>query len=244
MKTWSAFWGELWAADDCRVLGLDSCSGERRDSDQLLLGPGATTWGFVQQGQLDLEAATARWQVGALQWFCMPLPCRLSLAADSRAVLVRRYGYRGLQSMGGPVESAGRLRYIDGCSDTLLCPPPRQGDPCLNLLHFPAQVRQTMHTHPSLRAGMVARGDGIAISPTGETPLSAGMVFVIPADTPHRFVTDGSPMDVIAWHPDSDWGPRDECHPMLNRTWVDHRPIDNTGSQHVPRALISGVEDP
>jgi hypothetical protein len=27
-------------------------------------------------------------------------------------------------------------------------------------------------------------------------------------------------MDVIAFHPDSDWGPTDEKHPMLNRTYL------------------------
>ena len=28
-------------------------------------------------------------------------------------------------------------------------------------------------------------------------------------------------MDVIAYHPDSDFGPQDEDHPMINRTIVD-----------------------
>jgi hypothetical protein len=28
-------------------------------------------------------------------------------------------------------------------------------------------------------------------------------------------------MDVIAWHPDSDFGPEDDDHPMVNRTIVD-----------------------
>lgn len=28
-------------------------------------------------------------------------------------------------------------------------------------------------------------------------------------------------MDVIAYHPDSDFGPQDEDHPMVNRTIVD-----------------------
>ena len=27
-------------------------------------------------------------------------------------------------------------------------------------------------------------------------------------------------MDVVAFHPDSDWGPTDAAHPMLNRTYV------------------------
>jgi hypothetical protein len=34
----------------------------------------------------------------------------------------------------------------------------------------------------------------------------------------HSFATQGAALDVIAWHPDSDFGPRDEDHPMVNRT--------------------------
>jgi hypothetical protein len=31
-------------------------------------------------------------------------------------------------------------------------------------------------------------------------------------------------MDVIAFHPDSDWGPTDGIHPMLNRTFIGNQP--------------------
>jgi len=43
----------------------------------------------------------------------------------------------------------------------------------------------------------------------------------LPEDTPHSFFTYEETMDVIAWHPDSDTGPSDEDHPMVNRTIVD-----------------------
>lgn len=62
--------------------------------------------------------------------------------------------------VGGPIEDRGRLRYIDGCTDTLLIPPWRRGEACLNLLHLPPGIEQTMHTHPSDRAGMTVRGAG------------------------------------------------------------------------------------
>ncbi|MSQ82944.1 MAG: hypothetical protein EXR77_08510 [Myxococcales bacterium] len=29
---------------------------------------------------------------------------------------------------------------------------------------------------------------------------------------------DGETLDVLAWHPDSDFGPTDQTHPMVNRT--------------------------
>ncbi len=34
----------------------------------------------------------------------------------------------------------------------------------------------------------------------------------------HRFKTGPEPMTIVALHPDSDWGPTDEAHPMINRT--------------------------
>jgi hypothetical protein len=46
-------------------------------------------------------------------------------------------------ALGGPCEAFGRLRYIDGCSDSLLVGPAVRGDPCLNHLHFPPGVSQT-----------------------------------------------------------------------------------------------------
>ena len=34
----------------------------------------------------------------------------------------------------------------------------------------------------------------------------------------HSFATDTSALDVFAWRPDSDFGPTDAVHPMINRT--------------------------
>lgn len=181
------------------------------------------------------------------------------------------------------------MRYVDGCSDTLLLAPPKLSDPCLNLLHFPAHISQTAHTHPSLRCGLIAGGAGYCQHPGGQLQLKPGMVWAIPAETVHSFHTKvqeslpestrcfvfsvrvavifpfrqttqpfefcpfGCPslsrltnkhikhisswqgplsspkeLNVIAYHPDTDWGPQDEDHPMLNRTWVDGRKIDNS----------------
>jgi hypothetical protein len=61
-------------------------------------------------------------------------------------------------SLGGPIEWFGRLKYIDGCTDSLLISPWRLGAACLNLLHIPPGVQQTMHTHPSDRIGVVVTG--------------------------------------------------------------------------------------
>ena len=37
----------------------------------------------------------------------------------------------------------------------------------------------------------------------------------------HSFFTRGEALDVLAWHPDSDFGPTHDHHPMVNRTMVD-----------------------
>ena len=141
--------------------------------------------------------------------------------------------------MGGPIEAMGRLRYIDGCSDTLLCAPPLLGDPCLNLLHFPKNIEQTEHTHPSTRAGIVADGSGCCATPDGEYPLRPGCLFYIPSDGLHRFFThETTTLNVIAYHPDSDWGPTHENHPTLNRTWVHGLKVENTTPEHQHTTFI------
>lgn len=120
----------------------------------------------------------------------------------------------------GAIERVGRLRYIDGCRDSLLVPPWRRGEACLNHLHIPTNVEQTMHTHPSDRIGVVVRGHGQCVTPEGITDLVRGMIWRIPADSLHRFRTEGETLDIIAWHPDSDTGSSDDDHPMLNRSLV------------------------
>lgn len=154
----------------------------------------------------------------------------------SSVLIIERIGYHGVFMIGGAIEEKGRLKYIDGCTDSLLIPPVKLGDPCFNHLHFPAGINQTMHTHPSMRVGLVARGHGECITPFGNIPLFPGQIFIIHQETganasghdgkeypvgSHCFRTFDGTMDVIAYHPDSDFGPKDEDHPMINRTIVD-----------------------
>lgn len=122
--------------------------------------------------------------------------------------------------MGGPVEQQGRLRYIDGCTDSLLIGPTVLGDPCLNHLHIPAGTAQTRHTHPSIRVGIIARGSGRCVTPEREHSLSPGLLFIIEANCPHSFHTDDSSLDVVVYHPDSDHGPTHHDHPMINKTII------------------------
>ena len=153
-----------------------------------------------------------------------------------KGIVIARLGEKCVNVFGGPIEEEGRLKYIDGCTDSLLIPPVLLGYSCLNHLHFPTGIDQTMHTHPSMRVGMVAKGSGNCVTPFGNADLYTGQVFIIHEETgirekgqdgdmylsgSHCFQTFEKTMDVIAFHPDSDWGPEHEEHPMINRTIVD-----------------------
>jgi glyoxylate utilization-related uncharacterized protein len=124
----------------------------------------------------------------------------------------------------GKVELDGRLRYIDGCMDTILSQPIKKGNPCLNALFMPKGVNQTMHTHPSTRSGFIILGGAKCVTPDSQYDLSTGQIFYLPKDTEHKFRSDldtDVTMRLVAYHPDSDFGPTDEDHPMLNRTIVE-----------------------
>lgn len=161
---------------------------------------------------------------------------KLITFSETQALVIHHRDPQAMFMLGGPIELRGRLRYIDGCSDSLLIPPIRQGDPCLNHLHFPPGVTQTMHTHPSLRVGLVTRGHGECVTPFGNVPLLPGHFFLIFPENgtdavgldgrmhkvgAHSFRTGQSSMDIVAVHPDSVFGPTDDSHQMLNATIID-----------------------
>ncbi len=142
------------------------------------------------------------------------------LRGSGTGLVVTRLGVFGMFQLGGPIEARGRLNYIDGCSDSILLGPPRLGDPCLNHLHIPRATRQAQHHHPSLRVGVIARGSGRCVTPRGEHRLEPGLGFVIASDALHSFFTDDESLDVVVYHPESDTGPTDDDHPMINRTII------------------------
>lgn len=192
------------------------------DGRRLALDSGATHFGYVLDGECELECAAGRFRAGPGMYFSVPGPA--TVGGAGRGLVVASHGSRGVFLLGGPIETTGRLRYIDGCTDSLLVPPLVLGDPCLNALYFPPGVDQTEHTHPSLRAGIVSSGRGECVLAGGAVALEPGLAFVIRAGCAHRFRTTGTPMVVIAFHPDSDFGPTHEAHPMINRTIVDGVP--------------------
>lgn len=183
---------------------------------------------FEEEGSTFFGIATRRSYIETSMGHMVLEPGMYFSASDyvyitgGHGILIERVGFKGMPMVGGPVEPSGRLKYIDGCTDSLLVPPVKMGDPCLNALYFPADIDQTEHTHPSIRVGIVLSGKGECIADDTVYPLVPETIFVIHEEGLHKFRTLGTDgMVVIAYHPDSDFGPVDEEHPMINRTIVD-----------------------
>jgi hypothetical protein len=211
--------------DESPVLELD---GERPTelfafsgaSVELLAGD--THYIYCFAGECALHTARLRFPLVAGMYAALPGAGLLS--GTGRALVVSRRGYLGLFQLGGPIEAQGRLRYIDGCTDSVLLGPVVLGDPCLNHLHIPSHTRQTRHTHPSIRVGIIVRGRGRCVTPEADHELVPGTVFVIEKEELHAFHTEEQPLDVVVYHPDSDTGPTDADHPMKNRTIIARSP--------------------
>lgn len=188
-------------------------------SSALDLPEGATHFGYVHSGDATLVHGGDTYTLRTGMYFSCPGACQIT--GQGNGFVATRYHDLGFFQIGGPVETLGRLRYIDGCSDSLLLSPVMRGDPCLNLLYLPPDTCQTCHTHPSCRLGMIISGSGVCRTPDGDTRLTPGLVFEIAPGAIHSFHTTDSPLRVIAWHPDSDCGPAHQDHPMINRTIID-----------------------
>lgn len=183
----------------------------------------STLYGYVISGEVHFPNGNIAFSG---QYFCFWTGKGEVIKTTGEVAIFTRVGFKGQNTIGGPLEQNGRLVYIDTCSDSLLIYPPRLGDPSLNFLYFPPGVNQSFHIHPSTRLGVVAKGNGIAWikTPSGQdkqVELKEGMIFCIEERENHRFSTDtNNSMTVIAFHPDGDWGPTDHNHTMLNRTYI------------------------
>ena len=189
----------------------------------------STSFGYIQNGKCKLYNNTLKcsYELTKGMYFSIPNNQEYiikSLNSDSMGFLINQNEYNGMFNIGGPIENIGRLKYIDGCTDSLLISPIMYGDPCLNALYFIQDLLQTQHTHPSFRCGMITNGYGYCILENNqEIPLTPNDIFFIPKDTIHSFKTDKNErMTVIAFHPDSNFGPTHQIHPMINNTIVNN----------------------
>jgi quercetin dioxygenase-like cupin family protein len=200
------------------------------ESGSLSLPEQFTHYGFVQSGRVTVSSQNGDFVLSPGMYFSLPGLAQITSSQDCEAIIMSRHLYNGVFIVGGPIEANGRLAYIDGCTDSCLIQPVKAGDPCLNALYFPPGVKQTAHTHPSNRVGIIVSGSGVCVTSDGKTPLTPGQVFCIHQDGVHHFETDKEPLVVIAYHPDSDFGPTDQCHPMINRTIVNGLPASQIDS--------------
>ncbi|GAB4135365.1 MAG: hypothetical protein Fur0046_08070 [Cyanobacteria bacterium J069] len=198
-----------------------------------------THFGFVYQGQPHLfrQAKRDSYRLQTGMYFCLPGGGSVG-SENSSGIIVTRLGYDGMFSLGGPLEPNGRFAYIDGGTNSLLIPPVMRGDACLNAMYFPAQVNQTLHTHPSYRIGLVVSGSGQIETPATQARISPGMIFVIPANALHKFRTDESGFTIVVFHPDSDTGFSHRDNPMLKRTLVEG--VSAASLPHLQTKLTSG----
>jgi mannose-6-phosphate isomerase-like protein (cupin superfamily) len=183
----------------------------------IVVAEGDTVFGFVMSGVCTIDGPHFRQEIREGMFFS--LPGHLT-AYGFHGMMCVRQKYQGLSLWGGPVERLGRLKYIDGCSDTLLVAPTIKGDPCLNYLYVPPNVDQTAHVHPSVRVGCIIEGAGTCRLSDGIVDLRRGTIFILPANETHSFHTANYPLRIVVYHPDSDFGPTDQVHPMLNRTLI------------------------
>jgi len=207
--------------------------------NSLTINSSTTCFGYLATGTLAIELPEQSEPHPILMlpsgfYFSIPGPATITSRGETTGLLVARPGYKSFLHI-GLIEHEGRLRYIDGCTDSLLVPPIKRGDPCLNLLYFPPGIDQTMHTHPSERIGLILSGRGTCITPTERIALEPGMLFCIHPEGQHKFRTGlDSDMRVLAYHPDSDFGPTDSDHPMINRTMIDGISAAKLPAIHTP----------
>lgn len=173
---------------------------------------------FVSSGEVTLKSSNGEF---LLREKCFAaVPGNFSLDGSGLILVATLLNYIGLFTIGGPIEPKGRLNYIDGCSSTVLINPLKRGEPCLNFLYVPPGVSQTPHTHHSLRIGLVAEGSGTCQVDEGTFKMEAGTVFCLPENKLHSFSAIDNSLRIIIYHPDSDVGPTDDSHTMLNNTFV------------------------
>ena len=118
----------------CQVYGVIG----GRGIDGISLPHMGTAYGFCMSGELDVVGAghggSFITHVRQMEYFSAPGKTGLKVFAskDGCGFFAYRLNFMGLRHLGGPVESVGRLRYIDGCSDVGVN---RRGGDCRSDLH-------------------------------------------------------------------------------------------------------------
>ena len=188
--------------------------------DSIELPDAGTHFGYVYEGYPHLIFDNFTYPLRPGVYFALPSGGVIR-GHNSAGIIATRLNYHGVFSLAGPVEVTGRFAYIDGGTNSPLIPPIMLGDPCLNAMYFPPHINQTMHTHPSYRIGIVVEGEAEFETPDFVTHVKPGTVFLIPANSLHKFRTIDSKLTAVMFHPDSENGFTHRDNPMLKRTIVN-----------------------
>src|SRR5687767_10081485 len=84
-----------------------------------------THYGAVFSGRIAVRCRSGEFEIGAGMVFCVP--GELGLRGEGEVFGLTHFRSKGFFQIAGPIEAHGRLRYIDGCTDSLLIAPQRRG---------------------------------------------------------------------------------------------------------------------
>lgn len=145
---------------------------------------------------------------------------------SERGVIVSVRGYAPPPTITRPGKHGTVLPYVNGCSTRQLIPPPRPGDPTLQLLAIPPfSAEQAHHVHATARVAYVLSGKGVSVvgmeGALVKTELLPGMICVLDPMCPHHFETpQGEWLLVIPLHVwSSPPGGIEYGHPMMAGTF-------------------------
>lgn len=221
-----------------RVVAVEHGTFRMRDQEKY------THFGVVISGSAVISySSIPPREIHAGEYFCIR-DDSFSLSVEfptSKCLVFSIKGYDGMNSVGGPLQSYARYKYLGGGFNSVLVHPVKAGDPALHHLLMPANTDQSkdilpngkesgFHTHPSLRVGIILSGSGECVVP-GLAPvkLSKGKVFIIPTNCKHYFRTSLEDLHIIVFHPDSESGMTDENNLMRGNTFVG-----GLSAKHIP----------
>ena len=172
----------------------------------------STIFGVVISGHVQCRGRIIKQE----EYFCIAATGEEKFEVRGQSVFFVRYGFQGLNQIGGPVESTGRIGSTDGSSTTLLIAPPRMGDAELDLLHIPSSVTRGPSQHASCRFGVVLKGCCTLTINKQQTQLNIGSVFCIEAHESYSIKTLQSNATIIMYQPEGGWGPNEHNSQKLN----------------------------
>lgn len=191
-------------------------------SKEQIFAPTGTDYVLLKNGNFHQQQTSFNNTNGA---FCVNSPYTVS----GEGMVISFPGLRLLESRYYVQNELdiGNLTYIDGGTNTTAIGPSRLGDPVVNYVHFPANMYQTLHTHPSHRIGLIIKGQGKVELDNELYDIVEGETFFMRRNELHNFITTDSEVILYVFAPDSGTGPTDEINPLKIRTYIGQQRADS-----------------